>query len=178
MLRPIAGAPPGAPNPEFPTEPEDEPRSEQFNPLDMKSDPEQVMDDNELGDRGTRYASVGNTAGRSRWSSGSRRPSCSKPNTTPTASSGGERYEKFAFMHGRATNSTDANNMYVLGEDGDAYFQRYEDEAQVTPTFDWPGWRAVVTQIKREQKRRGAAESEEVAEGSDDADDDADDDAG
>jgi hypothetical protein len=175
-LPPVPGEPPNVPNPEFPAEkraPEPvNPEPEQVQYPGHEPAPQRVMGDNELGDRLDRLRQRWQYGGKVALESRIEAAKLLKNKYDADPKFRGERYEKFAFMHGCATNSTDANNMYVLGEFGDAYRLQYEAEARVKLSFDWPGWRAVVTQIKREQKKRGTAESEqEVAESDDGRDD-------
>ena len=164
-LAPIRGAPPDAPNPGFPTEPsehddhapETPTKSEpgQVRAPGHESDPERVaiISDNELAERldhcKRRWQYGGKIALEARIEAGK----LLKAKYDADPAFRGERYEKFAYAHGCATNKSDAHAMYTLGEWGDAYFARCEAEARLNVNFDWPSWRTAAAEIKREQKK-------------------------
>jgi hypothetical protein len=66
----------------------------------------------------------------------------------------GSAYEDFAMAHADIHNKGDAHRLYLLGTYGDVVLAQCEAEEALVSNYEWPHWRKVVRDLKREADKR------------------------
>jgi hypothetical protein len=140
-LRPIAGAPPWAPSPPFPTDTD----AECVRRTHVKPKPEAALEpiipgENEIGARLDDLRQRKDYADKNGLEAMLETAKLLRVWADNYRSKRGKNYEQYAELHANVRKK-DAHTLYNLGKVADEVLAYYETEARLSSRFQWPSWR-------------------------------------
>ena len=161
QLRPIPGAPPGAPNPPFPVEGKDQPTPKEPEAQRVHG-PDSIPGPNEIADR------LEDLKPRMRYAEKlGLETACEIAKLlmimVDVHKYKGKRYESFAIAHG-AGNRTYAYALYRLGLVADDVILKCEAEERINPRFHYPHWLKMVPPKPPDEEETSEPDEDEPAE--------------